>query len=108
MVLDYEDSLDPQNEQDYILDFNLKVSAETIDIGKLMVKPMNGNGPEKVGRGKDIKDFPPGKSDKEDTADTTNKETNPGKKEDDNKEKPGSNKPSENQSDDKNQPNKRK
>ncbi|MBN2074722.1 MAG: FecR domain-containing protein [Dehalococcoidales bacterium] len=109
VVLDYEDSLDPEEEQDYILDFNLKVSEDSIEIGKLMVKPMKGNGPEKVGGGKDVEDIPPGKSDKEDAADKNNQETKPGKKEeDDTRGKSDVTSPSDNQSNAQNQSNKRK
>ena len=109
ILLDYEDSIDPEEEQDYILDFNLKVSENSIEIGKLMVKPMKGNGPEKVGGGKAGEDIPPGKSNKEDTADKNNEQTNPGKKEEgDTKEKSDINPPSGNQSNNQSQSNKRK
>ena len=107
VVLDYEDSLEPEEEPDYILDFNLKISEDSIEIGKLMVKPMKGNSPEKVGGGKDVENNPPGKSGKEDAADKNNQETKPGKKEkDDTKGKPDINPPSGNQSNTQSQSNK--
>ena len=92
VVLDFENSLVPENEQDYILDFNLKVSEESIEIGKFMVKPMRGNNPEKAVNEKEDKgekEIPPGKSTTENVTDinNNNEEANPEKTEKDNKGK---------------------
>src|SRR4030042_6524133 len=67
VVLDFEDSLSPEKGQDFILDFNLKVSEESIEIGKFMVKPMGGNNPEKVLKDKEV---PPGKISTDNASDT--------------------------------------
>ncbi|MFC1946839.1 FecR domain-containing protein, partial [Chloroflexota bacterium] len=61
-VLNFEEILEPEEEQDYILDFNLKVSGESIEIGKFMIKPMGGNNSEKVVKDKEDKEIPPGKN----------------------------------------------
>jgi hypothetical protein len=99
-VLDFEDSLDLEKEQDYVLDFNLKVSENSIEIGKFMVKPMKGNNPEKgvkVEKGDKVdKEIPPGKNSTENVTDINNnkKEAKPETTEkNDNKGKSDSNSP---------------
>lgn len=77
-ALDFEDSLDSEEGQNYILDFNLKVTEDSIEIGKFMVKPMGANNPEKV-LNKEDKEIPPGK--KEDAADQNIQEAKPEKTE---------------------------
>ncbi len=79
VVQNFEDSLVPENEQDYILDFNLKISEESIEINKFMVKPMRGNNPEKIGKDIGVEWIPPGKNDEADSADENNNEPKPEK-----------------------------
>jgi hypothetical protein len=108
-VLDFEDNLDLEKEQDYILDFNLKVSDNSIEIGKFMVKPMRGNDPEKIGKDIDANGIPSGKNSKEDDVDKNNGESKPEKTEkNDDKGKPDNNNPSDNRSNTQNQSNKYK
>ena len=88
-VLEFQDILEPENEQNYILDFNLKVSGESIEIGKFMVKPMQGNNPEKAVKDKEdkgSKENSPGKNTTENVTDINNnkKEAKPEKTEKDN------------------------
>jgi len=94
VVLEYKDSLDPENEQNYILDFNLKVTPDSIEIGKFMVKPMGGNSPEKIvkdqkippgknisdhatDKNKEDKEIPPGKNVSDNATSENNKENKP-------------------------------
>lgn len=77
LVLDFQDSFDLEEEEDYILDFNLKVSDNSIEIGKFMIKPMRGNGPETIGKDMDVEGVPPGKSDKEGNSDKKDEKTKP-------------------------------
>ncbi|HEY94871.1 MAG TPA: FecR domain-containing protein [Dehalococcoidia bacterium] len=106
VVLNFDGSLDPEKEQDYILDFNLKVTEESIEIGKFMVKPMGGYNPEKVVKDKEVKEDPPGKNSSENTTDIDNskKEAKPEKVEKgDNNGQSDIDTSADNQSDNKNQ-----
>ena len=105
-VLDYPGSFDPEEDQDYILDFNLKVSGESIDIGKFMIKPLRGNRLEK---GVEDKEIPPGKNNAENVTGNINNEFKPEKTEkDDDKGKSDNLTSSDNQSNNKNQSQRRK
>ncbi|UCC17039.1 MAG: FecR domain-containing protein [Dehalococcoidales bacterium] len=102
-VLDFNKILEVEEEQDYILDFNLKVTGESIEIGKFMVKPMMGNNPEKAVKEKEdkgSKDNPPGKNTTENVTDinNNNKEVKPEKTENDNDKGKSANTTSVNQS----------
>jgi hypothetical protein len=125
-VFEYKDSLDPENEQNYILDFNLKVTEDSIEIGKFMVKPMRGNNPEKIlidhenlpgknnsdnasDNNKEDKNIPPGKN-ISDNATDKNGTVNKSEKtvENSNQDMSDNITPSDNQSDKKNPPQKGK
>ncbi|UCD08084.1 MAG: FecR domain-containing protein [Dehalococcoidales bacterium] len=99
------DTFDPEADQDYILDFNLKVSEESIEIGKIMIKPMRGNNLEK---GVKEKEIPPGKNNTENVTGNINKGLKPEKTDRDDDGNSANLTSSDNRSNNKNKSEKRK
>lgn len=83
-VLYFKDTLDPEQGRNYVLDFNLKVTEESIEIGKFMIKPMGGNGPEKALNDREDKENPAGKNITENVTDNNTKGEKPDKSEEKN------------------------